>query len=148
MQTQDTGRSLPGTKLCETDDQHLFELTVRLQSTESEHDLLSVLQKLAMCTAFDFPVESLLQRGALLDGVLEIMCNEGTPTLCCMWAIRFVHTLVLQTKQALLRSHNTELTPLYDGADHNPTATPSYGLLVCAAFQFSRPACNTSTPRG
>lgn len=118
LQAQGTGRLLPGIQLSEQDDRHLFELTVRLQHTDSEHDLLSLLQKLSMCTALDFPVESLLQRGAMLDSVLEIMCNPGTPTLCCIWAIRFVHTLVLQTKQALLSSHNSELMPLYDGADH------------------------------
>lgn len=115
---KETARVLPGMQLCQSDDQHLFELTVRLHHTESEHDALAVLQQLAMCTAEDFPVESLLQRGDMLDGVLEVMCSPFTPTLCCIWAVRFVHTLVLKTKQALLQSHNTELTPLYNGASH------------------------------
>lgn len=106
---------LPSIGLSQQDDQHLFELSVRLQHADNEHDLIAVLQQLAMCTVLDFPVEVLLQRSAMLETVLNVMCSSDTPTLCCMWAIRYVHTLLLQTKQALLRAHNTELTPLYKG---------------------------------
>eukprot|EP00892_Ulva_mutabilis_P007023 jgi/Ulvmu1/4693/UM002_0424.1 len=126
-------RLLPSVSLSQDDDQHLFELSVRLQHCSCELDLLAVLQQLAMCTVLDYPAEVLLRRNAVLDSVLDVMSNPDTSILGCLWAIRFIHTLIVQTKQALLEANCTELTPLYnafEGPDDTGQVDPEEAGLL------------------
>lgn len=58
--------SLPAITLGAADDQHLFELNVRLQYSDDERLLLPALTELAGAVAVDFPAEALLQRRSLL----------------------------------------------------------------------------------
>jgi hypothetical protein len=58
--------SLPLVPLGAADDQHLFELNVRLQYSDDERLQLPALTELGGAAAADFPAEALLQRRSLL----------------------------------------------------------------------------------
>jgi hypothetical protein len=60
--------SLPAAPLGASDDQHLFELALRLQHGCDDRLLLPALSELAGSAAADFPAEALLQRRSLLVG--------------------------------------------------------------------------------
>jgi hypothetical protein len=119
---------LPRVNLTAADDELLFEVAVRLQYAETEQDVVSVLQQLAFCIVLDFPPAALLQRRTLLDLVLETM--EHTSAAVRQSACKFVHSLVLRTKQAVAFANDSEKCPMLEGA-HLPRAaahavTPSY----------------------
>lgn len=122
---------LPRVKLTASDDELLFELAVRLQYAETEHDLVSALQQLAFCTVHDFPAAVLLQRTTLLDLVLETMADTSASSAARHLAARFIHSLILQTKQALTQANDAEKFPLYDGASTTASVITTT-LHLCA----------------
>ena len=71
--------SLPAVALGAADDQHLFELGVRLQYSDDARLVVPALAELAGSAAADFPAEALLQRPGLLESALALLAS---PTVC------------------------------------------------------------------
>jgi hypothetical protein len=106
---------LPRIQVPATDDEYLYELNVRLQYADNGHALVSVLDEMAVCAVSDFPVQCLLQRGDLLDSVLEIMGSSRAPSVARHRAVQFIHRLTVAMKKALVESADPELVPIYSG---------------------------------
>lgn len=114
--------ALPGAMLARVhvsavDDQHLFELNVRLQYAEEEEALLHALNELSGATVLDFAPEALLQRPALLDSVLDIASagvSLATPRARRL-SLQFLRTLVSRAKEALVDAADAGLLPRYTG---------------------------------
>lgn len=110
-------RVLPQVKLTAADEETVFGLTVRLQYAENELEVITVLQELAFCIVLDIPPAAILQRNTLLDTVMELMASSSASDTIRHLAMHFLHSLVIQTKQALQEADDPEQCPLYDGAD-------------------------------
>ena len=108
-------RMLPQVALTSADEEALFGLTVRLQYAETELEVITGLQELVFCMLLDIPPAAILQRTTLLDTVLQLASSAASETAQRL-AIHFLHSLVVQTKQALLHTADAEQCPLYDGA--------------------------------
>jgi hypothetical protein len=103
------------------DDQHLFELNVKLQYAEDNDALVAALHELAGAAVLDFPPETFLQRAALLDSVLEVVLGGtgsagAAPEQARRLAFAFLQSLVARLKQALIDAGDAELHPNYVGA--------------------------------
>ena len=107
--------TLPRVAISATDEQHLFELNVKLQYAEEETALILALQDLAGATVLDFPAEAFLQRQPLLDTVLAVLGNEIASAQARLLALSFLQTLVTKLKQALVDTVDPELLPGYAG---------------------------------
>lgn len=141
---------LPRVDLTAADEEALFGLTVRFQYAESELEVITVLQELAFCTVLDVLPAALLQRTTLLDTVLETMTSASASDTARHLATHFLHSLVIQTKQALLQADDPEQCPLYDGA--NATASCLHPKALHAAFHgratdVAAPSCPHTTCR-
>ena len=98
------------------DDQHLFELNVKLQYAEESDALLAALQELAGVTVLDFPPEAFLQRPTLLDSVLEVLAKQEIVTRSRQLVLQFLQRLAAKLKQALIDADDPEMIPRYSGA--------------------------------
>ena len=122
---------LPQVTLTAADEEALFGLTVRLQYAETELEVITGLQELAFCTVLDIPPTAILQRSSLLDTVLQLACSAAAETARHL-AVLFLHSLVVQTKQALLQTVDSEQSPLYDGTCLAELCLRPELLLCCA----------------
>lgn len=114
--TQGTSpRILPQVRLNTADEEMIFGLTVRLQYAESALEVASALQELAACTVADIPPAAILHRTTLLENILNVMTSSSATEITQHLALQFLHSLVIQCKQALQQVNDPEQCPLYDG---------------------------------
>lgn len=107
---------LPRLHIHALDDQHLFELNVKLQYADEEPVIVATLQELAGAAVADYPPEFFLQRGALLDTVLSVTSNGNASAQARRLCFSFLQSLVAKLKHALISCEDLELMPDYAGA--------------------------------
>ncbi|KAI8476101.1 MAG: hypothetical protein J3K34DRAFT_513946 [Monoraphidium minutum] len=102
--------SLPAVRLGAADDQHLFELNVRLQYSDDARLLLPALAELAGGAAADFPAEALLQRQSLLDNTLALLASPKSPRAVQTAAAELLLCLVAGLQRSLALARDPELS--------------------------------------
>lgn len=114
------------------DEQHLFELQVRMQHASDEEAMLTALQELAGAAVGDFPPAALLQRAPLLDACLAAMRGDGgggdagaaasadaggvASLAARRLAFDTMQRLITRIKEALLDAEDACMCPAYYGA--------------------------------
>jgi hypothetical protein len=113
--TSGSNWKLPRVYINALDDQHLFELNVKLQYADEDPVVVATLQELAGAAVADFPPEAFLQRGALIDTVLSVVSNSNASAQARGLGFSFLQSLVAKLKHALICCEDMELLPDYAG---------------------------------
>ncbi|KAL0055596.1 hypothetical protein WJX82_002269 [Trebouxia sp. C0006] len=97
------------------DDQHIFDLNVRLQYSDDTAVLLQALQELRSVTAADMPPEAILQRPSVLHHVLALLQPADKGSSLPKAALQFLLCFVCRIKWALGMAADPDLLPSSTG---------------------------------
>ena len=112
------------------DDQHLFELNVKLQYADEDVIVVDALHELTGATLQDFPAQALLQRDALLETVLDIATSRNASEHARNMALAFMEGLAAALRRSLVDCVDAEMLPTYAGADLCRDLGPTHWLTV------------------
>ena len=94
------------------DDQHLFELHVKLQYADDEQALVAALFELSG-TVRDFPPEAFLQRSGLLEAAAATLQRTDTSEQAALLALSFLQAFAERVQSALANAADVEQVPQY-----------------------------------
>ncbi|DBA67372.1 TPA: hypothetical protein ACH3X2_001663 [Trebouxia sp. C0005] len=106
----------PSLTECAADDQHIFDLNVRLQYSDDVAVLEQALQELRSVTAADMPPEAILQRPSVLQHVLALLQPADKASRLPQAALQFLLCFVRRVKWALGMAADPDLLPISTGA--------------------------------
>ncbi|DBB03962.1 TPA: hypothetical protein ACH3X1_013032 [Trebouxia sp. C0004] len=97
------------------DDQHIFDLNVRLQYSDDTAVLLQALQELRSVTAADMPPEAILQRPSVLQHVLALLQPADKASSLPKATLQFLLCFVRRIKWALGMAADPDVLPVSTG---------------------------------